>query len=47
MQKLNNEEMLKVKGGGISSKLIWGLVGGAIVFLIGLFDGIISPKKCN
>ena len=47
MQKLNNEELLKLKGGGISSKLIWGIVGGTIVFLVGLIEGIISPKKCN
>lgn len=47
MQKLNNEEMLKVKGGGISTRLIWGIIGGAVVFVIGVIDGIISPKKCN
>lgn len=47
MKKLNNEEMLNIVGGGVSSKLIWGIVGGALVFLVGLFDGIISPKKCN
>jgi len=45
--KLNNEEMLKVTGGGISSKLIWGIVGSAIVFIVGLIDGIVNPKKCN
>ena len=45
--KLNNEEMLDVKGGGISSKLIWGIVGSALVFLVGLMDGLVNPKKCN
>lgn len=45
--KLNNEEMLKVTGGGISSKVIWGIVGSAIIFIAGLIDGIVNPKKCN
>ena len=45
--ELNNEEMLVVKGGGISSKLIWGIVGGVIVFALGIIDGIVNPKKCN
>lgn len=47
MKNLNNEEMLVVKGGGFSSKLVWGIIGGAVVFLIGIIDGIVSPKKCN
>ena len=47
MKKLNNEEMLGVKGGGISSKFLWGIIGGAVIFLIGLVDGVVNPKKCN
>ena len=47
MKKLNNEEMISIKGGGISSTFIWGIIGGAVVFLIGVLDGIVSPKKCN
>lgn len=47
MSNLNNEEMLNIQGGGITSKFIWGIIGGAVVFLIGVFDGIVSPKKCN
>ena len=44
---LNNEEMLEVKGGSISSiYLSLGIIGGAIVFLSGVIDGIIHPKKC-
>lgn len=45
--KINNEEMIKVIGGGVSSKLIWGIVGSAIVFVVGLIDGLVNPKKCN
>ena len=44
MKKLNNEEMLNVKGG--AGKL-WGVLGAGIVFLIGLIDGLLNPRKCN
>lgn len=46
MKILNNDEMLKINGGGITYKLL-GLIGGAVIFLIGLVDGIINPRKCN
>ena len=45
MKNLNNEEMLVVKGG--ASKWVWGIIGGIIVFAIGLIDGLVNPKKCN
>ena len=45
MKKLNNEEMIKVKGGAVSK--FWGVIGAGIVFLIGLIDGLINPRKCN
>lgn len=44
--KLNNEEMSKVMGGAISFKIA-AIIGGIIVFAVGLIDGIINPKKCN
>ncbi len=44
MEILNNEEMMMVKGGGVG---LWGLIGAGIVFLIGVFDGITNPQKCN
>jgi len=47
MKSLNNNEMIEIRGGGISSKLIFGILGGAIVFLIGVVDGIINPRACN
>lgn len=43
---LNNEEMINVKGGAFKFKLA-GVIGGAIVFLIGLVDGLLNPQKCN
>lgn len=47
MNKLSNEELVNVVGGGAFSKAVWGIIGGAVVFLIGVLDGIVSPKKCN
>ncbi len=46
MKVLNNAEMLEVKGGGIGATL-WAIIGGAVVFVIGVFDGFMNPKKCN
>ena len=46
MKVLNNEEMFNVKGGGLSAGLK-ALIGGAVVFLIGLIDGLINPQRCN
>ena len=45
MKKLNDEEMINVKGGAISLKII-GAIGAAVVFVIGVIDGLIHPKKC-
>lgn len=47
MKELNNEEMMNVSGGGLSVSAMFGIIGGAIVFLIGFVDGIIHPKKCS
>ena len=47
MKKLNNEEMIKVKGGAFSYKLLLGIFGAGIVFVIGVVDGLINPRKCN
>lgn len=46
MKELEQKELMEVQGGAL--KLGFGLViGGAIVFLIGLIDGFIRPLKCN
>ncbi len=47
MKILNNEEMLNINGGSMSAIGLSALIGGAIIFLIGYFDGLIHPKKCN
>lgn len=44
---LSNEEMFNVKGGAFKVSAFAGLLGGAIVFLIGLIDGLINPQRCN
>ncbi len=43
---LNNDEMMMITGGGVS-KGILGIIGGAIVFLLGILDGFVHPTKCN
>jgi len=47
MKRLNDEEMIEVQGGAFSYKALLGLVGAGIVFLIGVIDGLINPRKCN
>ncbi len=46
MKKLNNNEMKKISGGGINIGLLIG-IGAGVSFLIGFFDGLIRPLKCN
>ena len=46
MKRLNSEEMINIKGGAISFKVA-ALVGGAIVFIVGVIDGLLHPKKCE
>jgi len=45
MKKLNKEELEKIKG-GIG---FWGVAGiiSIAIFVIGVFDGIARPLKCN
>lgn len=46
METLNEKELKKINGGGIS--LGTGLlIGAGVIFLIGLVDGYIRPLKCN
>ena len=44
MEVLNNDEMLEVKGGGLG---LWLAIGAAIVFAIGVLDGISNPTACR
>lgn len=46
MKNISNEELSKIRGGGIN----WGLmagIGAVASFIIGVIDGIVNPKKCN
>lgn len=45
MKKLNQEELRKTTG-GIN---FWGVAGiiAAAIFVVGVFDGIARPLKCN
>ncbi len=47
MKKINDQELLNIKGGGIA----WGVIGivasGIVAFVAGILDGIKRPLKCN
>lgn len=46
MYEINKAEKFLVSGGAVN----WGIVsiiGGAITFIIGLFDGIYNPTACK
>ena len=45
MKKLNEKELTQVKG-GIG---FWGAAGiiAAVIFVVGVLDGIARPLKCN
>lgn len=45
MEQLNNNELKQITG-GINIGNIF-IIGGIIVFLIGLVDGYVRPLKCN
>ncbi len=44
--EMNQKELMKVNGGGISFGLGL-LISAGIVFLIGVVDGFVRPLKCN
>ena len=44
MQELDSKELKAINGGGIGT---WLLIGGGIVFLIGVIDGYVRPLACN
>ena len=46
MEILKTNELNNIKGGGISFKLLMGIVG-ATSFIVGLIDGLIRPLKCR
>lgn len=46
MNKMNNEQLQEVKGGGINWSMMAG-IGAVVSLVIGIIDGLINPKKCN
>lgn len=46
IKEISKDELQNINGGGISLLGAAGLVAGA-VFLIGVIDGYVRPKKCN
>ena len=45
MQKLNSQELKSIKG-GFGGWVIAGIIAAAI-FVVGVFDGLTRPQKCN
>lgn len=45
MHKLENNELMNIKG-GISGWAIAGIIAAGI-FVVGVFDGIARPFRCN
>lgn len=43
---LEKQELLNINGGAVRFGVIIG-IGAAISFLIGVFDGLVRPLKCN
>ena len=46
MEKISKDELQEMNGGGISLLGVAGIIAGA-VFIIGVIDGFVRPKKCN
>lgn len=44
MNKLKEEELEKINGGGA---LKWFIIGGVVTFVIGLINGIQRPLSCS
>lgn len=45
MEILENKDLVNIKGG--VNTALWFGIGAAITFILGLFHGIVSPRKCN
>lgn len=46
IKKLDNNELLEISGGSLSAGA-WIAIGGGVVFLIGVIDGIVRPLACR
>lgn len=47
IEKIENKELEKIKGGATVSVWTGILISSAIVFLSGIIEGITNPGKCN
>ncbi len=45
MERMNQEELIETKG-GIGFWAVAGIVS-AVIFIVGVIDGIARPLKCN
>jgi len=46
MKKLENKELEKINGGELSVMAVLGITALA-VFIAGIIDGIVNPRKCG
>lgn len=44
MVEINHNELMEIEGGG---RLLWYVIGGAALLIVGIIDGIINPNKCR
>lgn len=44
MDRMKNEELMNVQGGGIG---VWFLIATGIVFIVGVIDGYVNPIACK
>ena len=46
MRELSKNEMISIKGGGMSATA-WAVIAGVISFISGVLDGFTRPYKCR
>lgn len=47
MKQIDEKELKKINGGGTISGWAIAGIGAVVAFVVGIFDGIVHPKKCN
>ncbi len=45
MKNLNNNELKEINGG--ANFLLWSVLGGIGLLILGTLDGLFNPGKCN
>ncbi|MBR1385523.1 MAG: hypothetical protein IJ568_01690 [Bacilli bacterium] len=46
METLENKDLKRINGGGLSFLAALGIVAG-VTFVVGAIDGFVRPQKCN